>query len=85
VEELAGGPSVNTMPPATFGALIDHGRFEDRLGRGPGDSAEVVERLARLGVDIDEVCRELLSAGLEAFNLSFRALLAGIEAKAAGT
>ncbi|MBR1673295.1 MAG: transaldolase [Fretibacterium sp.] len=82
VQELIGPNTVNTVPPSTLTAFVDHGKakaaIEDDL-----DGAKVrMKRLNEVGIDLSVVCAKLLADGLESFNGAFKSLLAAIEKKA---
>ena len=79
LEALIGPDTVNTVPPKTLIAFLDHGRAERTLDAAP-DGA-LAKRLAELGIDLDAVCATLLSDGLSAFESAFRSLLLAIEEK----
>ena len=81
VDNLVGPDTVNTTPPATLQALLDHGKSEDKLtGAAPAAHAHL-EALAEVGVDLREVTDQLLVDGLAAFGKSYDDLLVAIEAK----
>ena len=79
LETLIGPDTVNTVPPKTLTAFLDHGRAERTLEAAPDGT--LAKRLAELGIDLDAVCSTLLSDGLSAFESSFRSLLLAIEEK----
>ncbi|HEC23877.1 MAG TPA: transaldolase [Chloroflexi bacterium] len=81
VEELIGPHTVNTAPPHTIEAFLDHGRVADTLEQGVEEARAVMEELAGVGIDMKAVTDELLEKGVEAFADSFRQLLDAIEAK----
>jgi transaldolase len=81
VEELIGPHTVNTMPPATIKAFLDHGKVENTLERDVDEARRTLERLAEAGVDYDEVVEALEREGVEKFAKSFRDLIAGVNAK----
>lgn len=82
VEALVAPRTVNTLPPATFAAYKDHGAPASRLGTAVSLAPARLSRLAECGVDLGAVTRSLETDGLAAFQASFRAMLAGIDAKA---
>ena len=79
LEALIGPDTVNTVPPKTLTAFLDHGRAERTLDAAPDGALE--KRIAELGIDLDAVCSTLLSDGLSAFESAFRSLLLAIEEK----
>jgi transaldolase len=83
IDQLIGKNTVNTVPPATLDALLDHGLSSDTLA-GSGASAEKhLQALADVGVDLNAITARLLDEGLAAFSKSFVELLASIESKRA--
>ena len=81
VTELIGKNTINTVPPATFDAILDHGIVEENLSSEVTFAQEVIKDLRGLGIDIDKVCTKLLKDGVEAFAKSFFSLLETIEIK----
>jgi transaldolase len=83
VEPLVGPDTVNTMPPATLEAFLDHGAVvADTVSDGLDDADRVLAELARLGIDLEAVCDRLRSDGVTAFADAFGSLLDAIDAKA---
>jgi transaldolase len=81
VEELIGPDTVNTMPPATIAAFMDHGRAELRLTQEVDQSLDVLNRVQALGIDYPEVTETLQREGVTAFAQSFDYLLKDLAAK----
>jgi transaldolase len=81
VEELIGPETVNTMPIETIRAFQDHGRVEQTLETGLEEAKQLLDDLARVGVDYDDVTDTLEREGVEKFTESFEELLEGIRAK----
>jgi transaldolase len=81
VDELIGPDTVNTLPPETLKAFVDHGRPSETLTRDLADAQTQVRRLAELGIDLEAVTRRLQEEGVEAFAKPFQALLDSIDAK----
>jgi transaldolase len=83
VEELAAPDVINTMPEATLRAFADHG---DATRSFDGSTAAAILRSVHdAGVDLDAITAELERDGVRIFCDSYRALLDGIETRAAGT
>lgn len=78
VEELVAENTVNTVPPQTLVAYLDHGdpaiTIYDDLDRAEED----FEQLAGLGISIDEITQELEDEGVRKFADSFNALIEAI-------
>jgi transaldolase len=81
VEELIGADTVNTMPEETIRAYQDHGKPEARLRDGLPEARELLDQLARAGVDYDDLTDTLEREGVEKFADSFDELIASLEAK----
>jgi transaldolase len=83
VEELVGPETVTTLPEKTIRAFQEHGRVRDTLTEGVDDAEQLLERLARAGIDYDDVTDTLEREGVQAFDDSFRELLDDIGASIA--
>ncbi|MGB2706444.1 MAG: transaldolase, partial [Candidatus Omnitrophota bacterium] len=59
VEELIGTETVNTMPPQTVDAFLDHGRVEVTIEKDLDKARSCLAKLKSLGIDIDETCQEI--------------------------
>jgi transaldolase/glucose-6-phosphate isomerase len=75
VEALIGPDTVNTLPPATLEAYLDHGHPERRIDTALDRAREVFIQLAQVGIDVDAVTRRLETEGVAAFAASYRSLL----------
>jgi transaldolase len=82
VDNLIGPDTVNTMPDATLEAFIDHGRLGRTVDADPPAAEEVLERLARVGVDLSDVTAQLETEGVASFAKSFDEVIATLESKA---
>jgi transaldolase/glucose-6-phosphate isomerase len=81
IDNLIGAETVNTVPPATYTAIRDHGRVALTIEEGLDESRAVVARLAEVGIDLKAVTEKLQRDGLAAFVTSFDTLFQSIEAK----
>ncbi len=81
VDSLIGPDTVNTVPPATLDAILDHGHPAPTLEAGVGQAKDYLTRLAALGIDLEQVTQQLLDEGVASFAKSFESLLAGLEQK----
>jgi transaldolase len=81
VEELIGPHTVNTMPPATIKAFLDHGQVRNTLEAGVDEARRTIDRLAEAGVDYDDVVETLEREGVEKFAKSFHDLIEGVKSK----
>jgi transaldolase len=78
VEELVGAETVNTMPEKTIRAFQDHGKIRNTIEEDVGGAHELLEQLAKAGVDYDDVTDTLEREGVQAFDVSFRDVLGDI-------
>ncbi len=81
VDSLIGPDTVNTIPPATLDAFLDHGKVEETLLQDPADAKTQLEELAALGIDLDAITRKLQDDGVVAFVKPFDELMANIAEK----
>jgi transaldolase/glucose-6-phosphate isomerase len=81
VDGLIGPDTVNTLPPGTLDAFLDHGKVALTLESKLDQAQAQLDALARLGIDPDTVAQKLQDEGVQAFANSFDALLSSIETK----
>ena len=81
IDNLIGPETVNTVPPATYTAIRDHGRVELTLEEGLDECRALIGQLAEVGIDLKAVTEKLQKDGLEAFVNSLDTLFESIEAK----
>jgi len=81
VDNLIGPETVNTVPPATYTAIRDHGRAALTLEEGLEEADALVSELGSLGIDLKAVTEKLQKDGLASFVNSFDTLVESIEAK----
>lgn len=81
VDELVGENTVNTVPPATLAALLDHGKTEPSVRMGIEQAMAITAQLNDLGISLDTVGEELETEGVAIFSTAYRTLIAAIEAK----
>ena len=81
IDNLIGPDSVNTMPPDTLQATLDHGVSALTLEGTQQEAKATLAALKDAGVDMDAVTDKLLSDGVDAFASSYLQLLQSIEAK----
>lgn len=76
VEPLIGPNTVNTMPPATIEAFLDHGEPENAALVQAVDTARAdIAALAGFGVDLDAITKKLQEDGVKSFADSFDDLM----------
>jgi transaldolase/glucose-6-phosphate isomerase len=81
VDNLIGPETVNTVPPATYTAIRDHGRVALTLEEGLDECRALFDELRDVGIDIRAVTEKLQKDGLDAFVNSFDTLAESIESK----
>jgi transaldolase/glucose-6-phosphate isomerase len=82
VDSLVARDTVNTVPPNTLDALIDHGDVRpDTILEDVEGARAVVEALAQERISLYDVTEELVAEGVKSFADSFNAMLAAIESK----
>jgi transaldolase/glucose-6-phosphate isomerase len=81
VDNLIGPETVNTVPPATYTAIRDHGKVALTLEEGLDECRTLIAELAEVGIDLKAVTEKLQRDGLAAFVGSFDTLVESIESK----
>src|SRR6266508_2905292 len=81
VENLIGKNTVDTIPPKTLEAFIDHGNIALTLEQGLDEAREQLNSLPELGINLDDVTQELLDEGVENFAKPYDSLLKTIDEK----
>lgn len=83
VDALVGQNTVNTVPPATLQAFLDHGSVERSLDLDLQEAVASLDQLRALNIDLNLIAQRLLDDGVAAFIKSYHALLQSIEEKQA--
>lgn len=82
VETLVGKDTVNTLPQATWEALLDHGQIRpNTVEENITESKQVIDQLRGVGIDVHTVCERLQNNGVKAFVNAFESLMATLEKK----
>jgi len=71
------------MPEATLQAFGDHGTVARTVDRDPKAAADVLARLADVGIDLADVASTLEDEGVHSFAKSFDELIQTLTDKAA--
>jgi transaldolase/glucose-6-phosphate isomerase len=79
IEELIGPQTVNTIPPPTALAFLDHGKLRESITEGVEGARETMEKLAQAGISMKEVTDRLLEEGVVLFAEAFDKLLNAVE------
>jgi len=83
VDSLIGPDTINTMPDATVDAFERRGTLACTINRDLDQAHQVMDDLARVGVDMTEVGRTLEEEGVASFAKSFDELMGALQDKAA--
>lgn len=78
IDELVGPDTVNTVPPKTLDAFVDHGTAALTLTKDVDQAIATLAAMDKLGVSLTEVTDLLLERGLAAFSKSMDDLLATV-------
>lgn len=81
VDTLIGPDTVNTLPPATLDAFLDHGTAAATIGQGVDTAVHTLEALHSLGVSLTDITAQLEEEGVQAFATAWRELLAALDDK----
>jgi transaldolase len=83
VDGLIGNETVNTLPPQTIEACIDHCDVLPRIERNLDDAANVLASLndPAVNINLDRIMDELLADGIVKFVQPFETLMAALQAK----
>ena len=68
IEELIGADTVNTVPPATLLAFLDHGVVVDQITKNLDPIQAHFSSLEKYSISIDKVTEELELEGVQAFS-----------------
>ena len=83
VDELVGMDTVNTLPPNTIDACVDHCDPADRIETDLDAANKVIDGLKDedVNIDLDKVMDDLLSEGIDKFIKPFESLMSSLEDK----
>jgi transaldolase/glucose-6-phosphate isomerase len=81
VDNLVGKDTINTLPPQTIKALIDHGVARNTLESGVEEARKQLKRLSELGIDFNKITDKLEEEGIEKFSDSMDSLFDTIAQK----
>jgi transaldolase len=81
IDKLIGRETVNTVPPATYKAFLDHGQPSPTLIQGILEAPALLAQLAEAGINLNAATQQLEDEGVKSFDHSFQTLLAAIEGK----
>lgn len=84
VDELVGPDTVNTLPPNTIAACVDHCSAANRITENLDQAHTVIDSLndPDVYIDLDQVMADLLEDGIEKFVQPFDSLMGSLQTKA---
>jgi len=80
-EQLIGPDTVDTMPPQTIEAFLDHGVVERTVDKDVDRARAELEALEQSGISMDQVTADLQTDGVQKFADSFNELIDTISKK----
>ncbi|MDA8192422.1 MAG: bifunctional transaldolase/phosoglucose isomerase [Thermaerobacter sp.] len=83
VDGLIGPDTVNTLPPATVAAVLDHAQTARTVDQDLAAARAHLDRLASFGINMQAVTETLQQDGVASFQQSFVTLLRSLGAKRA--
>lgn len=78
LDGLIGAHTVNTVPPPTLQAYLDHGKVHATLDEGIDMARDQIDKIAKLGIDLDAITDKLQKDGVDSFAKSFESLMGSI-------
>ncbi|MBI3159310.1 MAG: transaldolase [Chloroflexi bacterium] len=81
VDNLIGPETVNTVPPETLEAFIEHGAAECTLEKRLDEAEASLKGLESLGISLDEITDGLEKDGVHKFSLAYNELIATVETR----
>ncbi len=83
VDELVGPETVNTLPPSTIEACIDHCDVDSRIETGVEEAYNLINSLSDpdVAINLAQVMDELLEDGIDKFIQPFESLMSSLQEK----
>ncbi len=83
VDELVGADTVNTLPPQTIDACVDHCNVGDRIETNVDEAIALIASLKDpdVNIDLDATMADLLADGIVKFVQPFDTLMKALQAK----
>lgn len=81
VDGLIGPHTVNTVPPSTLTAFVDHGTVATTLTKDVDEATAQLDQLTELGINLNAITQKLQDDGVAGFAKSFETLMASIAEK----
>lgn len=74
VDTLIGPDTVNTLPPATLEAFLDHGQVAANVESGLDEAKKELVSVFKLGIDLHVITQKLQDDGVDSFAKAFETL-----------
>ena len=81
IDELIGPYTVNTIPPATLDAFLDHGTVKETILKDTDAAKSHLTQLEKLGINLELITDQLQEKGVYSFSESFQKLMETINTK----
>lgn len=83
VDELIGPDTVNTLPPSTIEACLDHCNVANRVTTNLDNAYHLIENLndPDIEINLEQVMEDLLTDGIDKFIQPFNSLMASLQDK----
>jgi len=81
VDTLIGPHTVNTVPPATYAAILEHGRPSLTVESDLAGARKALDEVAKAGIDMNWVLQKLEDDGVASFEKSFDGLYNNLDEK----
>ena len=83
VDELVGADTVNTLPPQTIDACVDHCDVGDRIETNVDEAIALIASLkdSDVNIDLDATMADLLEDGIVKFVQPFDVLMKSLQGK----
>ncbi len=75
VDSLIGPETINTVPPATLRAVLDHGIMAQTIDTGLDSARAQIKQLQALGINLEAITNQLEDEGIASFSKAFDTLV----------
>ena len=79
VEEMIGPLTINTVPPNTLEAFLDHGVVKRTIDQNVEAAHKVMTGLSGVGIDLDQATQDLEAEGVKSFADAYTSLLDSLQ------
>ena len=79
VEEMIGSLTINTVPPNTLEAFLDHGVVKRTIDQNVEAAHNVMAGLSGVGIDLDQATQDLEAEGVKSFADAYTSLLDSLQ------